>query len=391
MQQVRINPHILRWARERLELPSEIVAKRAGTRPEKIGIWEEGKSQPTFRQLRLLAKALYVPMGYFFLESPPELAPAIPDFRRIPSSFKGKYSIDLQEVLNDALRKRDWYRDWRLSEGSQALEFVGKFKRDNAIVEIVEDIQKTLGIETFPGEGKRSWYDALRYLIERVENAGMMVFQRGVVGSNNNRKLRVEEFRGFAIADSYAPLIFINSNDSIAARLFTLAHELVHLWTGTSGISNPEITPETIINEPEDIERFCNRVAAEFLVPQKLFLSLWQTETAILENITRLSRIFRVSGFVILLRGLHLRMIGYDDFADIYDHLQREALKNEKKEKGSGGNFYATLLSRNSKRFVRELIYAVGEGRALYREAARLLNVKPATVDKVKNRLLQGE
>ena len=310
MYQVRINPHILRWARERLELPFEVVAKRAGTKPEKIGIWEKGEGQPTFRQLRLLSKALYVPMGYFFLKSPPELTPPIPDFRRIPDGFRGKYSIDLQEVLEDALRKRDWYRDWRLSEGGRTLDFVGKFKTDDAVEGIVEDIKKTLGILTFPGEGQRSWYSALSYLIERAENAGILVFHRGVVGSNNNRKLRVEEFRGFAIADSYAPLIFINSNDSVAARLFTLAHELGHLWTGTSGISNPEITPETIINEPEDIERFCNRVAAEFLVPQKLILSLWQGETAILENITRLSRTFRVSGFVILFRGLHLRLVG---------------------------------------------------------------------------------
>ena len=171
MYQIKINPRILRWARERLELPSDVTAKKTGTKPEKIVTWEQGRGQPTFRRLRLLAKALYVPMGYFFLQHPPEIVPAIPDFRTLPNHLQGKYSVDLQEVLDDTLRKRDWYREWRLAEGGKPLTFIGKFKIGDQIAQIVEDIKKALAIGNFPGEGRKSWYEALGHLINRAENA----------------------------------------------------------------------------------------------------------------------------------------------------------------------------------------------------------------------------
>ena len=286
MSQMAINTAIVRWARERIDLPLPLLAKKMGTKPNNIYAWESGEKQPTFRQLRLLAKYLFIPLGYFFLKEPPQVAPLLPDFRTLPENQRGKFGIDLQEVIEDTLRKRDWYREWRVQQGAESLPFIGKFSVHDNTVKIAEDIRQVLQIAEFPLKNTKSWSHHLSNLTSGIENIGILVFQRGVVGSNNTRPLNVDEFRGFAIADPYAPIIVINSKDSTAARIFTLAHELAHALLHLSQDHQAAFFDDTqhFVSEAYNPqEKEANDLAKNVLIP----LTAWAQEKEQLINSNR--------------------------------------------------------------------------------------------------------
>jgi Zn-dependent peptidase ImmA (M78 family)/transcriptional regulator with XRE-family HTH domain len=375
MTSVAITPEVFQWARQRAGLSDERLAKSVNIKPEKIRAWEKGEAFPNFRQTQKLAAALSVPLGYLFLSEPPEITLPIADFRTLLGKQNGKISLNLQEVLDDALRKRDWYAEWRRGEGFPALEFIGKFSTASEPNNIIQDMRQVLDIPVDFAASITTWEDHLRKFIQHVEAAGILVLQSGVVGNNTHRKLSTDEFRGFALSNDFSPLIFLNSVDFTVARIFTLAHELVHLWTGTSGISNPEIVSKE--GELQDLELFCNRIAAEFLVHGPAFLRRWDKYQDAISNAESLSQYFRVSEQVILRRSYELQIITRDEFFQAYE----EILKATKPRKpGKGGAFYNNLISRNSRRFTTELLSAVSGGHITYLDAARLLNTQPGNV-----------
>lgn len=382
MTTVTITSEVFRWARERAGLSDEKLAKKIHAKPEKIHAWETGRDFPNFQQTQKLASAFGIPLGYLFLSRPPQITIPIADFRTLPGKENAAISPNLQDVLDDALRKKDWYIEWRKGEGLGEMEFVGKFSIKSPPQEIIQDMRHTLDISPEFATKLKSWDEHLRFYVQKVEAAGILVMQSGIVGNNTTRRLSVNEFRGFTLADRFAPLIFINAQDSITARIFTLTHELVHLWTGTSGISNPDIAPDA--GDTQDVERFCNEVAADFLVPKQTFTSLWDSELDTLVNVDRLARYFRVSTQVVLRRSFELNIISRDEYFRAYQ-ITLKAIKVNK-HKG-GGDFYNTLFSRNSRRFTRELISAVFSGNISYTEGARLLNTHPSKLVKAMEKM----
>ena len=382
MSTMAISGKVFRWAIERAGFSNEKLALSMKTKPEKIIAWEAGKEFPNFQQTQKLASKLNIPLGYLFLSDPPEITVPIADFRTLPGKPSFTISLDLQEILDDALRKRDWYKEWRKSEGFPPFEFIGKFTIQDNPFDIINDIRQVLEIPSDFPKHMKSWDEHLRLFVQKVERSGILVLQSGIVGNNTHRKLSLEEFRGFAIADKFAPIIFVNSRDSIAARIFTIAHELIHLWTGTSGISNPEIVPGDF--EVQQIENFCNKIAAEFLAPQDVINKIWNNSLGTKENINIIARYFRVSSQVILRRSYDLDIITSDDYFNTY----QEILKEEKiGKKGSGGDFYNNFFSRNSKRFTQTLISAIANGKLSYLDAARLLNTQPRSIANAIERL----
>jgi Zn-dependent peptidase ImmA (M78 family) len=198
--------------------------------------------------------------------------------------------------------------------------------------------------------------------------AGVMVMCSGVVLNNNNRKLDPNEFRGFALSDPLAPLVFINGADTKAAQMFTLAHELAHLWIGQSGVSDA-----TVRDVPDrETERWCNQVAAELLVPLAVLRAEHQPKVPLDGEITRLARSFKVSTLVVIRR---LRDAGVLSKAAFFDALDAELSRLLAREKGSGGNFYLTQAARTSKRFTRALLSNTLEGQTLFRDAMRMLGI----------------
>jgi Zn-dependent peptidase ImmA (M78 family)/DNA-binding XRE family transcriptional regulator len=386
MNQVPINSQLMRWARQRASLTVDDLARKLHLKPERINQWENGEAQPSWAQAQNLARALHIPFGYLFLSQPPQtVLPTIADFRTMPGPMAGRFSPELEDALNDALRKRDWLRERRISEGMSPLPFVGRFTINAPISQVAADIRRYLNLPTPPADGLKSWRDHLQRLVTHAEEAGIVVLQSGVALGDNRRPLSVEEMRGFTLADEYAPVIFINTRDSIAARIFTLAHELAHLWSGTSGVSNP-IPGDT--PEMPAVERFCNRVAGELLVPSESLLTAWQQHeqmdrrsSQLEERAQALAQMFRVSVFVVLIRAYESGLISRSDFDAAYKQAQ-QAISPPEPEGGGGGDFYRTLRSRNGRMFVNEVLLALRQGEALYREAAALLNVRVGTLEK---------
>jgi len=361
-----INPKILRWMRERGGLDVGDAARVVGISPDQLILWETGESRPTFLQAQKLAQALHAPFGYLFLTEPPAEDLPLPDLRTVGGSPVPRPSVDLLDTIRLSLQRQAWYLDYLHDDDTDPLPFVARFATDAPVREVAADMRAVLGIDIETGQ--RNWEIYFRQLIEAAEAAGILVMRSGIVGNNTHRPLDVAEFRGFAISNPLAPLVFINTADAPAARLFTLMHELAHLWVGSSGISNA--SPGNTRRE----EVFCNAVAGEFLVPQNVFIPLWTASTASLpERLAELAQRFHVSRLVIMRRALDLALVNH---AIYLQHYQAE-LAAFRDKSGGGGSFYRNASVKNSKRFARAVLAETLSGRLLLRDAGRLLGVQP--------------
>jgi Zn-dependent peptidase ImmA (M78 family) len=238
---------------------------------------------------------------------------------------------------------------------------------------VAQRLRETLGLSTDTRRQQPTWSEALRELIAKAEDAGVMVMVSSVVGSNSHRKLDVGEFRGFALVDGLAPLVFLNGADSKAAQMFTLAHELAHVWLGATGVSDTQAgqVPE------QQVERWCNQVAAELLVPMDELRATHRDHAAIADEIQRLAREFKVSTLVALRR---LFDAGYITQAALWKHYreEQERLRLLRDRSSPGGDFYRSLGARTSKRFARAIVSSTLEGLTSFPDAFRMLGVRKA-------------
>ncbi len=369
-----INSEVLTWARERAGVPPEDLMQIN----RKYVDWEAGNSLPTFLQAQMLAKKLHVPFGFFYLSEPPKEKPLTVDLRTLSDSHRHKFSLELRDVIADAQRKQDWYREFLLEGGAESLEFVAKYSVAHSVEEVANDLTETIGLSLNDRTGFTK-DNFLAYLTEHTEEAGILVLRNGKVGANTHRVLDVDEFRGFSLPDSIAPVVFVNTADFMAAQIFTLIHELVHLWLGAEGVSDQGIAT---YNSHSKVEVFCNQVAVEVLVPKDAFLREWKRLNGSLEEKSdRLSRIFKVRSIVIARRALDSRLVERSSFFEYYNDL-RVIWKNDRKSRSGGGNFHNSLPVANSRTLTDAICHATYSGNLLMRDGARLLGIKPATLSK---------
>lgn len=382
-----VTPQLLKWARERWNYSINEIARKIHVHPDKVGAWEEegSKIRPTFRQAQDLAKKLNIPFGYLFLSKPPTESFPLPDLRTIKGKNPLHPSPNFLDILYDAFRKQDWYHEYLEEETAAPVQFVGKFNLGNDPKVIAVDIANTLGINDDLRETCNDWRQFLLELMRRAEKARVLVMRSGIVGSNTYRILDVQEFRGFAISDGLAPLIFINENDYKTAQIFTLVHELAHLWTGNSGISNLDFRSKQQSNA---IDQFCDRVAAEVLVPSDDFLIRWGDFTSLERNLDRLARHYRVSTFVILRRAYDSDKVDTQQFEQLYETLLQRITP---RRTDGGGHYYKSVLSRNSPTLTKSLIAAASEGRVLPTEVSKLLNIKISKISTLETFIELGE
>lgn len=381
MLRVDVKPDLLRWARERSGLASEGLAHRF---PQLLS-WERGESSPTLRQLEDYAKATHTPIGFLFLAQPPVERVPIPDFRTMSGLRLGRPSPDLLDTVYLCQQRQDWYRDFARSDGQPPLDFIGSARRRDSIRTAAARMRARVGLDVEERRRFATWEAALRRLIEQTDSLGILVMVSGVVGSNNRRKLDPQEFRGFALSDPLAPLVFVNAADTRSAQMFTLAHELAHLWLGESAVSDAQAS-----DLPEHgVERWCNEVAAEFLVPLELIDAELDRRAAVSDEMRRLARRFKVSSLVVLRRIHDTGALGKQAFWRAYREELQRLLAIPRN--GSGGDFYATLGTRAGKRFARALVTSTWEGRTSFTEAFHLLGFRKMATFKELGRSLGVE
>ena len=366
--EVNINADILTWAITRAGYEVHEFTEKV----PKVIDWIEGKKRPTVKQLESFSKKVYLPFGYLFLSEPPKEKLPIPFFRS-NGNRADKVSINVYDTILLLQQRQDWLKDYLIDNDFEELSFVGKYHNFHNIHAIVNDIRTVLGLNENWANKFETWEEALNHLVEVVENNGIITVFNGVVENNTRRPIRVDDCRGFVLVDKIAPFMFINNADGKAAQLFTIAHEIAHIWTGHSaGFDFRTLQPAD-----DPIEKLCDQIAAEFLVPEIAFNQIWSSSP----NIKSVAKYFKVSEIVIARRALDTKKITRKQFFDFYKEYKNREVHKKEKQSG-GGDFYATAKKRLSITFATHINQAVKSGQLLYRDAYKLTSMKGDTFEK---------
>ena len=370
-----ITPQVLRWARETAKLTLEqAAAKISGLTPERLAKWELGTEQPTIKQATKLAKDYRRPLALFFLPDIPRDFQPLQDFRR-----KGSVELSTASVfiLRDIQQKHSWISDLQRENEEPILSFVGRFVATDDPRDVAEDMLRTLGIDPLSYAEK----EPIREWIEKAEAKGIFISRTSFIHSR--LKLDSDEFQGFAIADKHAPFVFINTEDWATAQLFTLVHELAHIWIGATGISNDVDAQPASSATTHPVERFCNAVAAHALMPDRLMAELNGAQFSSSRSIYSVAKLYGVSSWALLVRALDHGLVNQADYRsmkvfldqEFKEHLRIEAERSEGRERSKGGpNPYLLRLNKNGRLFTQIVLDAFRGGMIQPTLASSLLN-----------------
>lgn len=380
MNRVAVNPRVLRWARERAGLG---LAELQGRFP-KLADWEAEAIQPTMKQLEKFAKQTRVPFGFLFLPEPPEMPLPFADFRTVENSRRRAVSPELLDTIHLMRRRQAWLREEQVEVGAEPLGFIGSASLSDDPAALGREMRRMLGLDESWARQVPNWTAAVGELRKAIEKLGVMAVVNGIVGNNTQRRLDLDEFRGFALIDPYAPLIFVNGADAKSAQMFTLAHELAHLWLGEAGEGLSGF--KGVQPGGSDVERFCDQAAAEFLVPAAKIRTAWRRSAEVADSIQEQARHFKVSPIVIGRRAMDLSLIEPEEFFNFYHEYTQKEYRAQKSG-ASGGDFYSNQNTRVGRLFASRVIHAAKEGRIGFKEAYDLCGLYGGSFQRYARRL----
>ncbi|WP_300978284.1 ImmA/IrrE family metallo-endopeptidase [Flavobacterium sp.] len=366
--EVTINPTLLTWAITRAGFDMEQFLNNHPS----IRKWIEEVKKPTVKQLEDFANKVHIPFGYLFLPEPPKESIPFPFFRTGNINTE-KVSLNVFDTIQILQRRQDWITDYLIDNEHKPLAFVGIFDKNANANTVVVNMRNTLGLHSNWACDFATFEDTLNFITHKIEEIGVFINFNGVVENNTHRPISVSECRGFVLVNQYAPFMFINAADAKAAQLFTIIHELAHVWLGESaGFDNQNLLPA---NDP--IEKLCDAIAAEFLVPASSLIDIWKDKP----SIDYARRVFKVSPVVIGRRAMDLGLITRGEFFVFYNAYM-ESFRQKKENQGSGGDFYATARKRVSVSFASVVNQAVNQNKLLYRDAYKITGLKGDTYQK---------
>lgn len=304
-----------------------------------------------------LANLKNIPFTYLFLLELPKIENALPDFRAEGRDF----SPNLQSCIGASKKKQEWFRNYLIRNGYD------KFLNDKEIKSNADIIREIKILTNFDVAKKKSKNERFVHIKHILESNNIMVQQSGMSQNNTHKTISIAECRGYAIYDDYAPLIFINSNDSsVNGKIFTLLHELAHILLKHSGVSSYDFGA----NE----EYQCNEIVGEILMPLREFKAQWNKNTSLEHNIKNISTYFNdtVSPLAIATKALLNKLINHKEYKDFKESYLAKILKDTK---SLGGNYYSNITAANSKNFVKSVIIDTLNGYETYKDAMNLLDI----------------
>lgn len=359
---LHIEPAILNWAISRANKSIDDFPRAKE--------WIEGTQQPTLKGLEAFANKFYVPLGYLFLNKPPREKCPIPFFRSIHDT---KENLNVYDTVREIQDRQEWLSSYLRTIDYDCPTFIGKYSIRKGVQKVKHAIHQILNLSDDWAFQFKTVQEALNYLTKIIEDSGIMVSYNSVVGLNNYRHISVENCRGFSLVDPYVPFIFINNSDAKGAQMFTLIHEFAHVLLGYSAGIGLDLPSNSSITE-----RFCDSVAAAFLVPDILLREKWKEVS---ENYEVLSKKFKVTRFVIARRAMEMGLISNEHLFYLYKKW-KEVPINTKTRKDSG-NFYATAVKRIGRTFLIHVNNAVNENKLLHMDAYHLTGLKGDTFHKL--------
>ncbi len=387
----KVNPRIMVWARETAGLSEADAAQKIGLRAAhevdaiaRLARLEDGSDEPTRVTLREMARVYRRPLLTFYLAQPPLKGDRGEDFRTLVDRDEDQDAL-LDALIRDVSARQAMVRSiLEDEEDSDPLTFVGSSSVRNGIDACVASIVSTLAFSLADFRAEPRPADAFAFLRRAAEAAGVFVLLKGDMGSHHSA-ISLGTFRGFALADPIAPFIVINDRDAEAAWSFTLAHELAHIWLGRTGVSGG---PESIL----EVERFCNDVASELLLPSEEIRSLqidYESVDELLGIVSELAKQRKVSGSMVAYRLLRADAISRREWLEVSRKLrdfwlERRADQRLKASNSSGGpNFYTVRRHRLGDALIDFAARWCREGSLSTSEAGKVLGVKPKQVGKL--------
>ena len=379
----RFNPEVFRWARESAGLELEEAARAISIAGATLKAIEAGEKEPTRTQLSNMARAYRRSLLTLYLTAPPKKGDRGEDFRTVVIERSVEAEADVDALVRDLRARQSLVRSvLEDDEDARPLDFVGSTKMEGGVAALRESIEKLLGVTRTEYRAQKDAERAFSLLREQAERAGIFVLLVGNLGSHHSA-IPVGAFRGFAIADPLAPFIVINDGDAKAAWSFTLLHELAHLFLGATGVSGGGV-PEM------KIEKFCNDVAGEFLVPlaevEKIDLAGLDRNDQI-GAISKYARLWCVSRQMVAYGLCKAGRLSLDEWralsADIHVRWTAERQREKdiaKMKKSSGPSYYVVRRHRLGSAMLNFAHHAMDAGTLSPAKAARVLGVRPRSV-----------
>lgn len=377
-----MNAELFRWARETAGLDAAAAAKALGLKPAKLEAIEQGNYEPSRPQLLNMAKVYRRPLITFYLPKPPERGERGEDFRTLPPDRTQADDALLDALIRDVRSRQSVVRALAEEEDeAQPLPYIGSCTMRDSSNVVLASIKEVLRIDLAEYRRQKNAEEAFAYLRAQAERAGIFVLLMGNLGTHHSA-IAVETFRGFAIADAFAPFIVINDQDARTAWSFTLLHEIAHLWLGTTGVSGTSFE--------KAIERFCNDVASSFLLPanelDELNIGVDTTSARAIELITVFANKRFVSRKMVAYGLLKAQRIDLETWraldAALFKLWQKEKAtqKEKSRESENGPNYYVVRRHRLGRALLGFVERSMGAGALTPVKAAKVLGVKPRSV-----------